>query len=84
MCPVPGFPEGLSGPELMNRMREQSLRFGTTIHTETISKVDLSSRPFKLWVEGTEDKESEAVLADSVIVATYALPTIFMKSAIPT
>ena len=70
MCAVPGFPEGLSGPELMTRMREQSLRFGTTIHTETISKIDFSSRPFRLWVEGTEDKESEVVLADSVIVAT--------------
>ncbi len=66
----PGFPEGISGPELMEKMRKQSLRFGTTIITETISKVDFSSRPFKLWREGFEDEEP--VLAHSVIIATGA------------
>ena len=66
----PGFPEGISGPELMERMRKQSIRFGTTIITETISKVDFSSRPFKLWREGFEDEEP--VLAHSVIIATGA------------
>lgn len=60
------------GGELMDKMREQSVRFGTTIHTETISRVDLSSRPFKLWVEGKDTEESDAVLAHSVIVATGA------------
>ncbi|EGF84300.1 hypothetical protein BATDEDRAFT_34227 [Batrachochytrium dendrobatidis JAM81] len=67
----PGFPEGLSGPELMTRMREQSIKFGTTIHTETISRVDLSKRPFKLWREGSE-KDEDAILADSVVIATGA------------
>ncbi len=67
---VPGFPAGLSGPELMDRMREQSLKFGTDIRTETISKADLSARPFKLWVEGTEEDPKAAILADSVIIAT--------------
>lgn len=66
----PGFPDGISGPELMERMRKQSLRFGTTIITETISKVDFSSRPFKLWREGFENEEP--VLAHSVIIATGA------------
>ena len=45
----PGFPDGLTGSELMDRMRAQSEKFGTEIITETISKVDLSSRPFKIW-----------------------------------
>ncbi|GAA5964509.1 hypothetical protein JCM21900_000623 [Sporobolomyces salmonicolor] len=66
----PGFPEGIRGPEMMDLFRAQSLRFGTTIHTETISKVDLSSRPFKLWREGSEQEEPET--CDSLIIATGA------------
>jgi len=66
----PGFPEGISGPELMEKMRKQSLKFGTTIITETISKVDFSTRPFKLWREGFE--EEDPVLAHSLIIATGA------------
>ena len=68
----PGFPKGLSGPELMDQMREQSVKFGTEIRTETISKVDLSKRPFKVWVEGTESDASKAIEADALIVATGA------------
>ncbi|KAI8804494.1 hypothetical protein BJ742DRAFT_824742 [Cladochytrium replicatum] len=69
----PGFPIGVSGPELMESMKTQSLKFGTTIVSETISKVDFSSRPFKLWREGTEDSEADAILADSVVIATGAI-----------
>ncbi len=66
----PGFPEGISGIELMERMRNQSLRFGTKIISETISKVDFSVRPFRLWREGFEDEEP--ILSHSVIIATGA------------
>jgi thioredoxin reductase (NADPH) len=66
----PGFPEGINGSTLMDQMREQSSRFGTEIITETISKVDLSSRPFKLWTEWNED--SEPVTTDAIILATGA------------
>lgn len=66
----PGFPQGLTGSELMDRMREQSVKFGTEIITETISKVDLSSRPFKLWTEFNEDQEP--ITTDSIILATGA------------
>ncbi|RKP10383.1 thioredoxin reductase [Thamnocephalis sphaerospora] len=66
----PGFPEGISGPDMMDKFREQSERFGTTIITETISKVDLSARPFKLWREGAESAEPDT--ADALIVATGA------------
>ncbi len=85
----PGFPEVISGPELMEKMRKQSLKFGTTIITETISKVDFSTRPFKLWREGFEDEEP--VLAHSVIIATGATAKrlnikgedLFWQSALP-
>lgn len=66
----PGFPDGLTGSELMDRMRAQSEKFGTKIITETISKIDLSSRPFKLWPEFYED--DEPILTDAVILATGA------------
>lgn len=66
----PGFPEGIQGMDLTDRLRQQSSKFGTRIETKTISKVDLTSRPFKLWCEG---EESEApILAQSLIVATGA------------
>jgi len=66
----PGFPHGIPGPELMMKMREQAASIKTVIHTETISKVDFSQRPFKLWREGLESEEP--VLAHTVIIATGA------------
>lgn len=66
----PGFPDGVGGQELMDKMRAQSVRFGTDVRTETISKIDLSNRPFKIWREYNEDKEPET--ADAVIIATGA------------
>lgn len=69
----PGFPKGIGGAELMDNMRAQSERFGTEIITETISRLDLSSRPFKMWTEWNDDEGSEPVrTADAVIIATGA------------
>lgn len=62
----PGFPQGLSGPELMDRMREQNIHCGTRIETETVSAVDLSSRPFKVTAD------SGVYLAKALIIATGA------------
>ncbi|KAI9619706.1 hypothetical protein H4Q26_014088 [Puccinia striiformis f. sp. tritici PST-130] len=64
----PGFPEGIRGPEMMDLFRAQSIRFGTKILTETVSKIDLSNRPFKYWREEHETEEPET--ADSIIIAT--------------
>ncbi|KAG0638630.1 hypothetical protein HOY80DRAFT_887611 [Tuber brumale] len=66
----PGFPKGIGGQELMEAMREQSERFGTTIITETVSKVDLSRRPFKYWLEYCEDEDPNTT--DALIFATGA------------
>ena len=66
----PGFPSGILGPELMDKFRAQSVRFGTTIITETISRLDLSARPFRYWREGQGEQEPET--ADAVIIATGA------------
>jgi thioredoxin reductase (NADPH) len=62
----PGFPEGIQGPELMQKFREQAERFGTRLVDSDIDQVDFSGRPFRLWSEGVE------YTADSVIVATGA------------
>ncbi len=62
----PGFPEGIDGPDLMNRFREQAARFGTTLVDVDIDKVDFSSRPFRVWARGTEYR------GQSVIIATGA------------
>ena len=62
----PGFPDGIQGPELMQKFREQAERFGTRIVDVDLDRVDFSVRPFRLWADGTE------YTADSVIVATGA------------
>ncbi|KAJ9090589.1 thioredoxin-disulfide reductase [Entomophthora muscae] len=56
----------------MDKMRAQSVRFGTKIITETITRVDFSSRPFKLWREYEDSDADTPVLAETVIVATGA------------
>jgi thioredoxin reductase (NADPH) len=62
----PGFPEGVTGPELMERFQKQAERFNTLIHLENVVKLDLSKRPFH--VKG----ETHEYLAQSVIIATGA------------
>ncbi len=62
----PGFPEKVTGQELMTRFREQAVHQGTEIITADVTKVDLSQRPFKVWVE------DKMYLAKTVIAATGA------------
>ncbi|KAI8105985.1 hypothetical protein M9434_000563 [Picochlorum sp. BPE23] len=63
----PGFPEGIVGGEICDKFRAQSERFGTRIYSETVTKVDFSSKPYKIM---TDEKE---VTADTVIIATGAV-----------
>ncbi|MEG1498320.1 MAG: thioredoxin-disulfide reductase [Bacteroidales bacterium] len=63
----PGYPQGISGPDLMKDLRQQALRFNTDIRGGTVTNVDFSKRPFKITVD-----EKEEILAESVIIATGA------------
>ncbi|HMM49373.1 MAG TPA: thioredoxin-disulfide reductase [Miltoncostaeaceae bacterium] len=62
----PGFPAGIQGPQLMGDLRGQAERFGAQIITADVEKVDLTQRPHRVWIEGTEHT------ADAVIIATGA------------
>jgi thioredoxin reductase (NADPH) len=67
----PGFPEGVMGPELMVRFREQALRFGADVRTEKVTRVDLSARPFGVWV-GDPDAAEPTYQARALILSTGA------------
>ncbi len=62
----PGFPEGITGPELMMKLRQQAERFGTVILPEDVLEVDLKSRPFQVI------SSSKKIEAYSIIIATGA------------
>ncbi|HBL28320.1 MAG TPA: thioredoxin-disulfide reductase, partial [Acidobacteria bacterium] len=62
----PGFPEGILGPELMDRMREQVKRFGAKVKFEAAVEVDLSQRPFTIRTD------EDTYRADALILATGA------------
>ena len=62
----PGFPDGILGPDLMDRMRSQAVRWGTRLLEADASAIDLSQRPFRITAEG------RTIAAQSVILATGA------------
>ena len=62
----PGFPEGIMGPELMDLFRKQALRFEAETHYLAVDKVDLSQRPFKVFVG------DDMYLTETIIVSTGA------------
>src|SRR3954454_16102718 len=66
----PGFREGIMGPELMDQMREQALRFGTQLVEDDVTDVDFSKRPFTLTVE--QGKSKDVYTGRAVIIATGA------------
>lgn len=63
----PGFPEGIGGQELMERMKAQAIRFDTRVETDDIEEVDLSHRPFRL-----KPRYGDWVEAQTVVIATGA------------
>ena len=62
----PGFPDGIMGPELMDHMRKQAVRFGAKCEYKTVTKTDFSESPFKVWVK------DEEYTADAIIISTGA------------
>ncbi|MBT6018963.1 thioredoxin-disulfide reductase [bacterium] len=62
----PGFPDGIMGPELMDHMRKQAVRFGAKCEYKTVTKTDFSESPFKVWVRDQE------YTADTIIISTGA------------
>jgi len=66
----PGFPDGIMGPELMDRFRKQAERFGATLMTTDVTKVDLSSRPFTVWV-GADEYEAETIIVSTGATARF-------------
>jgi len=67
----PGFPEGIMGPDLMARFREQAIRFGAEVITEKVSRVDCAARPFSVWI-GDPNADEPTYQAHSIIVSTGA------------
>ena len=67
----PGYPEGVSGPQLMEDLRKQALRFNTDIRRGMIVKADLSSRPFRLEVDNGDELEAEALIISTGATAKY-------------
>ena len=67
----PGFPEGVMGPELMQRFRDQAVRFGAQIHTVKASRVDFSNQPYGIWI-GDAGADEPTLRARTVIVSTGA------------
>ena len=63
----PGYPKGMSGPAIMDDIREQSLRCGTDMRSGMVTEVDFSKRPFRCVVDDTDE-----YMADTVIIATGA------------
>jgi thioredoxin reductase (NADPH) len=63
----PGFPDGISGPDICETFRQQSLNCGATIHTETVTRLDLQTQPFEVQTK------SRLVRAATVIIATGAV-----------
>ena len=67
----PGFVNGIMGPELMQAFREQAARFGADYVTAKVSRVDLSHRPFGVWV-GDPDAAEPTYEAEALIISTGA------------
>lgn len=67
----PGFPEGISGTDLMENMRQQAERFGTDMRTATATKCDLSERPYKVWFDNGDEIEAETVIISTGASAKY-------------
>ncbi|MCE1201031.1 MAG: thioredoxin-disulfide reductase [Bacteroidia bacterium] len=63
----PGYPEGITGPEMMEQLKQQAERFGTDIRWGMVTEVDASQRPFKVKAD-----DGAEIIAETIIIATGA------------
>jgi thioredoxin reductase (NADPH) len=70
----PGFEHGIQGPELMQIMRAQALRFGTEVVEDVVTKVDFSRRPFTVWVGDTLYESRVVIIATGASAKWLGLP----------
>ena len=71
----PGFPEGVMGPELMVKFREQAARFGTRFFSDNVDKVDFSGRPFKACTATHEFHAESVVISTGATARLLGLPS---------
>jgi len=71
----PGFPDGILGPELMMKFREQAERFGAEFVTADVDRVDLSTTPFGAWVGDTEYRSEALVISTGASARMLGLPS---------
>ncbi len=71
----PGFSEGVMGPELMETMRKQAERFGTRFMSENVTKVDLDSKPFKVFVGQKEFQAKALIISTGASSKMLGLPS---------
>ncbi|MBD2019746.1 thioredoxin-disulfide reductase, partial [Leptolyngbya sp. FACHB-36] len=70
----PGFPEGITGPQLMDRMKAQAIRWGAELYTEDVTFVDFSQRPFVIRSEEREVRSHSVVIATGATAKRLGLP----------
>ncbi len=71
----PGFPDGILGPELMMKFREQAERFGAEFVTADVDRVDLSGSPFGAWVGDTEYRSEALIISTGASARMLGLPS---------
>ena len=71
----PGFPDGITGPELMERMKAQAVRWGAELYTEDVISVDLSQRPFTVRSDDRSCKTHSIVIATGATAKRLGLPS---------
>ena len=67
----PGYPEGITGPELMEDLKKQAIRFGTDVRYGHASATDLSAAPYKVTIDGEKTIEAETIIISTGATAKY-------------
>jgi thioredoxin reductase (NADPH) len=71
----PGFPTGVQGPELMTQMRDQAERFGARLVSSDVTRVDLSTRPFGVWIDDEQHRARSLIVATGATARWLDLPS---------